>query len=342
MRAAAAIRTLVTRADERLAFTALGFGTAPLGNMHAALSDAEAEATVRQALDLGLGYFDTAPLYGLGLAERRLGQALGEASPLLSTKVGRLLEPCAAGESSGGIYVDTPPLRVAFDYSRDGLMRSMEASLGRLGRDRIDILFVHDVDAATHGSPAAAEARIAELIDRGGWRALSELRAGGVVKAIGAGVNECAPCERLLALADPDLFLLAGRYTLLDPSGLTSLLPACQKKGVGVVIGGPFNSGVLATGPVPGAKYDYAAASPTILGAAAALQAVCARHGVDLATAALRFPLYGPAVVCVLAGGRTPEEVKRNVASFDVAIPADLWAELKHEGLLPQEAPTPC
>ncbi|HEY1881000.1 MAG TPA: aldo/keto reductase [Caulobacteraceae bacterium] len=343
MTGAAAIRTLVTRAGERLAFTALGFGTAPLGNMHIALTDAQAQATVRRALDLGLGYFDTAPLYGLGLAERRLGEALGgDGSPLLSTKVGRLLEPSAAGEGSGGIYVETPALKVAFDYSWDGVMRSVEASLSRLGRDRVDILFVHDVDVATHGSPAAAEAKIAELMESGGWRALSELRAGGVVKAIGAGVNECAPCERLLALADPDLFLLAGRYTLLDPSALTSVLPACQKKGVGVVMGGPFNSGILATGSAPGAKYDYADASPAILSAAAALQTVCARHGVDLATAALRYPLYGPAAVCVLAGGRTPDEVSHNVASFDVSIPPDLWAELKHEKLIPQDAPTPC
>ncbi|HEY1447953.1 MAG TPA: aldo/keto reductase [Caulobacteraceae bacterium] len=343
MTGAAAFRTLVTRGGESLAFTLLGFGAAPLGNMHVALGEDEAQSTVRRALDLGLRYFDTAPLYGLGLSEQRVGAALrDEGSVLISTKVGRLLEARSAGEDPEGIYVDTPPLKVAFDYSWDGVMRSFEASLERLGRDRLDILFVHDVDAPTHGSRAAADARIAELIDAGGWRALSELRASGVVKAIGAGVNECAPCERLLALVDPDLFLVAGRYTLIDQSALASLLPACERRGVGVVIGGPFNSGVLATGPVPGAKYDYAPAPPGVLRAAATLQAVCARHGVDLATAALRFPLAGPAVVCVLAGGRTPDEVSRNAASFEVAIPEDLWSELKHEGLISQEAPTPC
>jgi D-threo-aldose 1-dehydrogenase len=343
MAGAAAIRTLVTRGGERLDFSALGLGAAPLGNMHAPLTEAEAQATVRRALTLGVRYFDTAPLYGLGLAEQRVGAALSsEPSVILSTKVGRLLQPRGPGEAPEGIYVDTPPLKVAYDYSWDGVMRSVEASLARLGRDRIDILYVHDVDAVTHGSVAAAEKRIEQLIDLGGWRALSELRASGAVKAIGAGVNEAWPCVRLLALADPDLFLIAGRYTLLNTSALPRLLPACRKRGVGVVIGGPFNSGVLATGPVAGAKYDYASASPTILERAGALQAVCDRHGVALATAALHFCLAGPAVVCVLAGARSPAEIECNAASLDVAIPVDLWAELKHEGLIPKEAPTPC
>jgi D-threo-aldose 1-dehydrogenase len=333
--------TFATRAGRTLAFTALGFGAAPLGNMHAALSDEQAAATVRRALALGIGYFDTAPLYGLGLAEQRLGAALAGNAALISTKVGRLLEPRPAGETPSGIYVDTPPLKARFDYSYDGVMRSLEASLGRLGRDRVDILFVHDVDAATHGSPAAWRARIDELVGRGGWRALDELRSSGAVSAIGAGVNQSEPCERLLDLADPDLFLLAGRYSLLDQSALKSLMPRCRSRGVGVIVGGPFNSGILATGAKPGAMYDYAPAAPAILRRAAALEAVCQRHGLALATAALRLPLAGPAVVCVLAGGRTPGEVEANVASLDAPIPADLWAELKAEGLLAAEAPTP-
>jgi D-threo-aldose 1-dehydrogenase len=335
-------RTLVTRAGRSLDFTVLGFGAAPLGNMHAALSDAEARSTVRRARALGVNYIDTAPLYGLGLSEERVGAALEpDAQIVLSTKVGRLLEPRGAGEAARGIYVDTPPLKVRFDYSHEGVMKSVDASLRRLGRDRIDILYVHDVDAVTHGSRAASETRIAELIDGGGWRALDELRSSGVAQAIGAGVNECEPCERLLSLADPDIFLIAGRYTLLDQTALASLLPACLARGVGVVVGGPFNSGILATGPRPGAFYDYAPAAPEILRRAAALEAVCGRHGVSLAAAALRFPLGGPAVLCVLAGGRSPVEVERNVASLDVAIPADLWAELKHEGLIRPDAPTP-
>jgi D-threo-aldose 1-dehydrogenase len=340
MTGAAAIRTLVTRGGERLDFSALGLGTAPLGNMHAPLSDADARATVRHAATLGVRYFDTAPLYGLGLAEQRVGAALsGEASVILSTKVGRLLEPRGPGEAPDGIYVDTPPLKVAYDYSWDGVMRSVEASLARLGRDRVDILYVHDVDAVTHGSIAAAEKRIEQLIDLGGWRALSELRASGAVKAIGAGVNEAWPCERLLTLADPDLFLIAGRYSLLETSALPRLLPTCRERGVGVVIGGAFNSGILATGPAAGAKYDYAAAPPAILEQAGALQGVCARHGIALATAALQFCLSGPAVVSVLVGARSAAEIARNAASFDVAIPLDLWAELKHLGLIPKEAP---
>lgn len=340
MAGATAIRTLVTRSGERLDFSALGLGTAPLGNMHAALSDADAHATVRHAASLGLCYFDTAPLYGFGLAEQRLGAALGgEAQVILSTKVGRLLRPRGPGEAPEGIYVDTPPLNVAYDYSWDGVMRSVEASLARLGRDEVDILYVHDVDAVTHGSVAAAERRIEQLIDLGGWRALSTLRASGAVRAIGAGVNEAWSCERLLTLADPDLFLIAGRYSLLDTSALPRLLPACRERGVGIVVGGAFNSGVLATGPIAGAKYDYGAASPAILEKAGALQAVCARHRVTLATAALQFCLAGPAVVCVLAGARSPAEIERNAASLDVAIPLDLWVELKHLGLIPKEAP---
>jgi D-threo-aldose 1-dehydrogenase len=337
-----ATRTLVSASGRSLDFTVLGFGAAPLGNMHTALSEGEAQATVRRALALGVAYIDTAPLYGLGLSEQRVGAALGSGGPaLISTKVGRLLAPRGAGEEAEGIYVDTPALKVVFDYSYDGVMRSIEASLRRLGRDRVDVIYVHDVDASTHGSRAASEMRIAELIDGGGWRALDELRASGVAHAIGAGVNECEPCERLMALADPDIFLVAGRYTLLDQSALASLLPACLARGVGVVVGGPFNSGVLATGSRPGALYDYAPAAPDILRRAASLEEVCGRHGIGLAAAALRFPLGGPAVLCVLAGGRTPDEVERNVASLDVAIPADLWAELKHEGLIDPDAPTP-
>lgn len=337
------MRRLTTRSGADLDFTCLGLGCAPLGNMHVPVSDEAARATILQALSLGIGYFDVAPLYGLGLAERRLGEAIGSApTPILSTKVGRLLEPGEAGDApDGGIYVDTPAVKVVFDYSYDGVMRSFEASLARLGRDRIDIVLVHDVDALTHGSRAASERRIAELIDDGGWRALDALRASGAVGAIGAGVNESEPCERLLALADPDIFLIAGRYTLLDQSALARLLPACLARGVGVVIGGPFNSGVLATGPVAGAMYDYEPARADILARAAALKAVCERHGVALATAALRFPLGGPAVICVLAGARTPAEVERNFASLRAPIPADLWAELAHEGLIGADAPAP-
>jgi D-threo-aldose 1-dehydrogenase len=337
-------RLLTTRLGRRLEFSALGFGAAPLGNMGRALGDAEAEAVARAAWDLGGRYFDTAPLYGHGLSERRLGAVLRgrpRDSFLLSTKVGRLLEPCAPGQEDSGIYVATPQVRVRFDYSYDGVMRSFEASLERLGLERVDILYVHDVDAMTHGSRAASEARIHELIDQGGWRALDALRGSGAVSAIGAGVNEWEPCQRLLELADPDVFLLAGRYTLLEQTALATLMPACQARGVGLVIGGPFNSGILATGPGPGARYDYGPAPEAVQQRAAALEAVCRRHGVALAQAALQFPLGHPAVVSVIPGGQTPDEAARNVALFGEPVPPALWAELKASGLMSLDAPTP-
>ena len=337
-------RTLTTRAGRTLAFSAFGFGAAPIGNMNRVLSEADAEATVRQAWTLGLRYFDTAPLYGHGLSERRVGAALrGEArdSFLLSTKVGRLLEPCAPGDEDSGIYVGVPPVRAAYDYSYDGVMRSHEASLARLGLDRVDILYVHDIDAMTHGSRDAAEARTRQLIDQGGWRALDELRAAGDVAAIGAGVNEWEPCARLIELADPDIFLLAGRYTLLEQEALATLLPACVSRGIGVVVGGPYNSGILATGPIAGAIYNYAPASGPILRLTGAIEAVCARHGTPLAQAALRFPLGHPAVVSVIPGGQTPDQVVQNLALLNAPIPDTLWRGLKAAGLMSLDAPTP-
>src|ERR1043166_5860761 len=212
MTAASTIRRFTTRKGRSLDFTTLGFGSAPLGNYLRSFTEEECDATVRAAWDAGLRYFDTAPLYGLGLSENRVGRTLKEKKRsdfLLSTKVGRLLEPCAPGESNAGIFVNTPQRRIVYDYSYDGVMRSFEASLSRLGIDRVDILFVHDVDAPNHGGREGSEARIQELMTAGGWRALEELRSSGVVAAIGAGVNEWQPCARLLELADPDLFLLA-------------------------------------------------------------------------------------------------------------------------------------
>lgn len=329
-------RQLPLRGGGSLSFTALGLGTAPLGNMHVPLCDSEAHETVDAAWDKGVRQFDTAPLYGHGLAETRLGAALRarpRADYVISTKVGRLLEPCTPGEEGSGIYVDAPPVKARFDYSYDGVMISFEDSLRRLGLDRVDILYVHDIERATHGE--ALEARTRELFDLGGWRALSELRASGAVSAIGAGVNTCAPCEQLLDHADPDLFLLAGRYTLLDASAADRLLPRCVERGVGVVLGGPFNSGVLATGPKPGAFYDYAPASDDILARAAALAEVCRRHDTPLPQAALQFPLRHPAVVGVLAGARTPAEARRNADVIETPCPAALWEELQALGLIP-------
>jgi len=329
--------SFTTPKGRALSFTRLGFGGAPLGNMNRVLSEEEAEATLTAAWSVGMRYFDTAPLYGHGLSEIRLGRTLRDKSDfVLSTKVGRLLEPWEAGSEEGGIFKNVPPLRVRFDYSYGGVMRSYEESLARLKRDRVDILLVHDVDGFTHGGPAQSEARIRELIDHGGWRALSELRASGAVSAIGAGVNEWEPCARLLECVDPDLFLLAGRYTLLDQTSL-SFMDSCARVGVGVIIGGPFNSGVLVGKP----SYNYSPVPPEIVSRARALDAVCKSHDVPLAAAALQFPLGHPAVVSIIPGAQTADEVRANLDLLAFPIPGALWEELKTRMLIEARSPTP-
>ncbi|MBL8588926.1 MAG: aldo/keto reductase [Methylobacteriaceae bacterium] len=337
-------RALTTRGGAHLAFTELGFGTAPLGNLYRPLTEAGARATLEAAWETGCRYFDTAPLYGLGLAETRLNGFLRDkrgTPATLSSKVGRLLSLCPPQERAGqGFYFDTPSRRETYDYSHDGVLRSLEASLERLGVDAIDILFVHDIDVANHGARASVDAHVATLMG-GGYRALERLRAEGVIKAFGAGVNEWQVCEQLLRAGDFDIFLLAGRYTLLEQEALTSFLPLCQERGVGVAIGGPFNSGILASGARPGAHYDYRPAPPDILARVARLEAVCAAHGVGLAEAALRFPLAHPCVVSVIPGAQTPEEARRNAATLAARIPAALWRDLKSEGLMRADAPTP-
>jgi D-threo-aldose 1-dehydrogenase len=327
-----------------LAFTAIGFGTAPLGNLYRPLTERDAQATLDAAWDIGCRYFDTAPLYGLGLAETRLNGFLRRHQAervLLSTKVGRLLERCSPSERTGiGRFFDTPNRRERYDYSYDGVMRSLEFSLERLGVDAIDILYCHDVDVFTHGSPEAADKRIAEFMN-GGYQALDKLRAEGVVKAIGAGVNEWQICEVLAKAGDFDLFLLAGRYTLLEQDSLQSFLPLCEAKGIGIVLGGPFNSGILATGPTPGAFYNYDPAPAHILERVGSIEAICKAHGVPLAAAALQFPLAHPAVVSVIPGGQSAGELHQNVEALRHPIPSALWADLKRAGLVRDDAPAP-
>jgi D-threo-aldose 1-dehydrogenase len=333
-------RRFVTRAGKALEFTALGFGSAPLGNYLRPLTEEECDATLASAWDAGIRYFDTAPLYGLGLSEMRVGRLLSRRRRqdfILSTKVGRLLEPCAKEEVNGIFFVETPQVRFIYDYSYDGVMRSYEASLKRLGLDRVEILYVHDICGLVHGGREASEARIRELMDTGGWRALTELRAAGEVQAIGCGVNEWEPCARLLELADPDLFLLAGRYTLLEQAPLDTLFPQCEKKGVGIVVGGPYNSGILAGGTT----WNYAAAPPDVVARADALKAVCRSHGVSLPAAALQFVLAHPLTVSVIPGGQTVQETKQNAAVLDERIPPAFWQELKDRQLLHARAPTP-
>ncbi len=335
-----AVRNFTTRAGKSLPFSLLGFGSATLGNLGQAYSEAQCDATVTRAWARGLRTYDTAPLYGLGLAEDRVGRILRQQRRddyLLSTKVGRLIEPCAPGESNAGAFVVSPELKYVYDYSHDGVLRSFEASLTRLGLDRIDILLVHDVDGFTHGGREASEARIQELMQTGGWRALDDLRRSGAVAAIGLGVNEWQPCARLLELADPDLFLLAGRYTLLEQAPIETLFPQCAKAGAGIVLGGPYNSGVLAGK----ATFNYAAIPPEVAARVAALEAVCAAHGVPLRQAALQFVAAHPLVVSVIPGAVSPEEVDGNVALLEAETPAALWRDLKAQGLIHPDAPVP-
>ena len=329
-----------------LAYPALGFGAAAIGNLYRSISDAAAHEAVRAALAEGVTLFDTAPYYGFGLSETRLGAALAEFDPeqrvLVSTKVGRRLEPisaeAAAGERHG--FVDAGAFEPVFDYSYDAVMRSFEQSLQRLRRDRIDVLLAHDLGRRVHGD--AHEARFAEFMS-GGYRAMRELRDSGVVGAIGLGVNEWEVCEQALGAGAFDLFLLAGRYTLLEQAALDSFLPLCAARGVSVIVGGPFNSGILAqASEAPGAaQYDYAPAPQAVTERVAKLRAVCARFEVPLAAAALQFPLAHPQVQTVIPGLADAGQVAQAVELMRVPIPETFWRALRDEGLLHAQAPVP-
>jgi D-threo-aldose 1-dehydrogenase len=326
-------------------FTELGFGAAPLGNLYRAISEEDAQAALNAAWDSGVRYFDTSPLYGLGLSETRLnhflrGKPRGEY--VISTKVGRMLQVCPPDRRTGiGKFFDTPSRREVYDYSYDGIMRSLEFSLERLGLDSVDVLFVHDLCIYTHGTKAASDARIEEFFKSGGYDAMIALRDQGVVKAIGGGINEWEVCQTLTERGDFDLFLLAGRYTLLEQESLISFLPLCQKRGIGIVLGGPYNSGILATGVKEGAQFNYSNAPQPVIDKVARIGAVCARHGVPMIEAALQFPLFHSSVVSVIPGGQSAPEVKSNRSYLNAKIPAALWADLKAEGLMRQDAPTP-
>ena len=332
------------RTARPLSVTRLGFGGAPLGNLYRGLTEEEAQATLAAAHASGVRFFDTAPLYGLGRSEDRFGTAIagfGRESIVLSTKVGRLLVDGAVDPKWADFFIDAPERQVVYDYTYDGVMRSHEASLERLRVDAADVLLVHDVDAWTHGSEEAADEKVRELFDGGGYRALQALKAAGRIAAIGAGVNEWQACEKLLELGEFDCFLLAGRYTLIEQTALESFLPLCVARDVGIILGGPFNSGILATGAVDGAHYNYALAEPPILDLVRRIEAVCADHGVTLPAAALQFVLAHPAVKSVIPGAMADSEVRQNVALLKEPIPSQFWAELKGQGLLREDAPVP-
>jgi D-threo-aldose 1-dehydrogenase len=326
-----------------ISFTELGFGTAPLGNLYRATTDKDAQATLDAAWKAGVRYYDTAPLYGLGLSETRLNQFLRgkkRSDYVLSSKVGRLLEVCPPDKRTGiGKFFYTPNRREIFDYSYDGVMRSLEFSLERLGVDSIDVVFAHDCDVFTHGSVEKRDAYVKTFME-GGYKALVKLRDQRVIKAFGAGVNEWQVCETLAKAGDFDLFLLAGRYTLLEQEALNSFLPLCEARGIGIVLGGPYNSGILATGPKKGAFYNYDPAPKYILERVGKIEAICKKHKVKLPEAALRFPLLHPSVVSVIPGAVSPKEVALNVKTLSAKIPKALWKELKAAGLMDARAKT--
>jgi len=324
--------------------TQLGFGGAGLGDLFEVIPEAQAAATLQAAWDAGIRYYDTAPWYGLTQSEHRFGRALYRQPRrdfVLSTKVGRTLHPVHDSENfDRGMWSGGLPFRVQFDYSYDGVMRSFEDSLQRLGLSRIDLLLIHDLDLQYHKTNARVEARLTEL-HNGGARALAELKAAGRIGGFGAGINERGMIPRFLDLIDVDFFLVAMPYTLLDQQVLDREFPRCTERGIGFVIGAVFASGILATGAVQGARYAYAPAAPEILAKVARIEAVCDRHGVPMAAAALQFPFGHPSVASVVPGSLAPEHVTSNVAAFRHPIPPALWAELKHEGLLRADAPTP-
>jgi D-threo-aldose 1-dehydrogenase len=329
-----------------LALGDLAFGAASIGNLYRAIPDEQAFGVVQSAWDAGIRYFDTAPHYGFGLSEKRLGAALARLDPegtaIVSTKVGRLLDPRPDADLSAVRqgFVTPEPYESVFDYSYDAVMRSYESSLKRLRRERIDILYCHDIGSFAHGDDHAR--RFAEFID-GGYRAMRELRDSGAVDAIGLGVNEVAVCEQMLAAGEIDLLMLAGRYTLLEQDPLDRLLPMCAAKGVRLVIAGPYNSGILAKG-VRGdriANFNYEPAPPAIIERVGRIEDLCERHGVPLAAAALQFPLAHPQVASVVPGMGSVAQVEDALRLMAVAIPDALWEELQAAGLVRKDAPVP-
>ena len=307
--------------------TELSFGGAPLGAVGDRISDDTAAAIVRRARDGGIRYFDTAPLYGHGLSEKRLGETLRQWPRdefVLSTKVGRLLVPEAEGERFAGMR-DGEPFAIRYDYTFDGVRRSLESSLARLGLDRVDILLCHDIDVWTHGD---AQPGIFDAARRGALPALARLREEGVVRAIGLGVNEWQVCSRVLDEMDVDCFLLAGRFTLLEQEPLGAFLPQCVARKVSVIIGGPYNSGILATDDRRRATYDYKPAPEHLWQKAQAIRRRCEAHGVDPRAAALQYPLRHPAVAAVIPGVWALDEIEANLALYAAPIPDALWRDL--------------
>jgi len=331
----------------KLAVDTIGLGCAPLGNLYAAMSDDDSAALTASAWEAGMRFFDTAPHYGQGLSERRIGDALrphhGEEF-VLSTKAGRLLKPAPYPDKHREMrhgFASPMPFDIEYDYSYDGILRSFEDSLQRLGLDRVDILLMHDIGTVTHGND---NDRLFPIAMDGGYKAMDRLRSEGRVSAIGLGVNEHEVCSAALDHGDWDCFLLAGRYTLLEQDPLDHFLPQCDARNCSVIIGGPFNSGILASG-VRGAgplHYDYGEAEAHIIERVRQLETTCAEFDVPLAAAALQFPLAHSAVASVIPGCATPQQVQETLDHFYREIPAELWYLLRERGLIRADAPLPC
>jgi D-threo-aldose 1-dehydrogenase len=325
-----------------LQVTGLALGTAPLGGLYRDLSDEEAEAAIEAAWQAGVRFFDTAPHYGHTRAEHRLGHILRRyprSEYVLCTKTGRRFVPRTRPYDGSEGWINPLPFEAIYDYTHDGILRSFEDSQMRLGVVDIDVLLIHDIGVVTHGERNAHYWQ--QLTSGGGFRALDELRSAGTVKAVGLGVNESQAVLDVMATFDIDCALLAGRYTLLEQAPLADLLPACEQRGVSILLGGAFNSGILARGIEGDLKFNYGDAPREIIEHVAKLQAVCSAHGVPLAAAALQFPYAHPAVATVLTGARSADEVRENVASFELPIPPALWQALRDEGLLDPRAPLP-
>jgi len=323
-----------------LAVDALGFGCASLGNLYHEVSDEEATNILTTAQVNGFRYFDTAPHYGQGLSERRVGDALrGSSDYVLSTKVGRLLRPAGYAAERHG-FVSPMPFDIEYDYSYEGVMRSFEDSLQRLGLDRIDILFMHDIGPVTHGDD---DEQLFPIAMDGGYRAMDELRQSGRVQAIGLGVNEYEVCERALEYGDWDCFLLAGRYTLLEQESLNTFLPKCIDRNCSIVIGGAYNSGILATG-VSGKgpwNYNYVPAPDDVVRKVAAIEGLCTEFSIPLAAAALQFPLAHPAIASVIPGIGNVRRIDQTLNLFATEIPDEFWSALSEQGLIRDDVPIP-
>ena len=324
--------------------TKMGLGGAPLGDLFHVLDEDQAQGVLQAAWDAGIRYYDTAPFYGYGKSEHRVGHFLRQQRPeeyVLSTKVGRVLTAARNLENfDGGFWAGGLPFELRFDYSYDGIMRSFEDSLQRLGVNAVDLLLIHDLDFWFHQTEAGVNAYLSQLFSSG-WRALDELRSSGQIKGVGAGINEMGMMPRFLDLVDLDFFIVALPYTLLDQEVLDEEFPRCAEHGVGAVIGAVFASGILATGAVEGATYAYAPATEEILEKTRRIEAVCKRHDTPLGAAAMQFPLAHPIVAAIIPGALAPTHVLGNVLLLEHPIPTDLWAELKDEGLLRKDAPTP-